>query len=203
MLAIAVPAATASGLRQRLQPRFQYGWTVWVRFIRLEVSRQSLQVCHRKAETRLPIIVRVARQRKGILRVDDLQYGRFPGLVAQSGEPHTFRSQFSGTGERLHFRARRLGFAVELPQMAQKFALRERQFDPCLVPPQLRLLELAAIRAPAENWNLQGGHGGVPKVPDAVGSDGELVRIDAIKIVEAQRWQQTTPGRRDFVIGNF
>ena len=87
--------------------------------------------------------------------------------------------------------------------MAEQFSLCEGQLNVGLIATQLGLLQLAAIGAPTKNRNLQRGHSGISKVPHAVGLKGKLIRIDAVKVIETEGWQQASPGRRHLVLGGL
>src|SRR6202035_4763023 len=106
------------------------------------------------------------------------------------------------TGKRFQFGPRDTCFLIELPQVSQKLALLVTQPDTGLIAAQLRLLQLAAIRAPIENWNLQTGHGRVAQITHAVGVNGKLVGINAVEVIDAEAGKQSAPRRRNLVVRN-
>src|SRR5258706_9174363 len=76
---------------------------------------------------------------------------------------------------------------------------------------QIRLLHLAHARAPAEDWELQRGTGGMSKIVDANrisqaverrAPGSEVRSIDAIEIIQTEAGQHSAPGRGDIALGH-
>src|SRR5579871_348999 len=84
--------------------------------------------------------------------------------------------------------------------MSKQEPLRVRQFEVSLIAPQFGLLQLATVRTPAKDRDLQCRHRGITQIADSIGSNRKLVGIDSIKIVDAESRQQTSPGSCYFVV---
>ena len=98
-----------------------------------------------------------------------------------------------------------MGLVVQGMQLGQQLALGEGQFDLRLLAQQGSLFQFAAIRPPVPHRQLQRGGGGVSQVAHRhlrswiELARGEMIGVDAIKIIQSDRRQEARPGHAHFL----
>src|SRR5215472_4349179 len=86
--------------------------------------------------------------------------------------------------------------------MTEKLALCKVQFHMGLIASQLRLFQFAPVRTPTEDRNLQCRDSRVAKISYSIRVDRELICIDSVEVVNAERWQQSAQRRCYLVVGD-
>ena len=136
------------------------------------------------------------------LGVDDFEGEGFSGGVAEAGEAEAFAGGVGAGAERGDLAGGDAGFVVVLVELRDELALGvgEGGLGGLLV--QLALTDAVVSGEPIPEGEVDGGGGGVAEVANAVGAvDGELRRVDAVGVVEAEGGKVRGAGGEYFAVG--